>query len=239
MPKLLDLTNHKYGKLTVIKRTRIDQREKYWLCICECGNEVETYTRILRSGLKKSCGCLVKEVSSKNIKKAHEHNKKHEMTGTRFHSIWINMKHRCYYSKSPYFVDYGGRGIEVCGRWHNFLNFKEDMYKAYQEHVENHGERNTTLERVNVNGNYEPENCIWTTNSRQGRNKRITVKYKYKGKEYSLYDLADLADINPGTLESRLRRGWSIEKAVETPVDRKMRNSKAKAITAEGGNQSA
>lgn len=101
-------------------------------------------------------------------------NKVHGMTGTRFYGIWSGMKTRC---NNKYWTDYGGRGITYCEEWENFINFKNDMYLSYLDHVERYGEKQTSLDRKNVNGNYEPSNCVWATFEEQNNNKRINTPF--------------------------------------------------------------
>lgn len=94
---------------------------------------------------------------------------KHGMTGTRFYSIWVGMKSRC---NNESWTNYGGRGITYCKEWEEFINFKNDMYESYLQHVDKYGEKQTSLERKNVNGNYTPSNCKWATRKEQNDNKR-------------------------------------------------------------------
>ena len=97
---------------------------------------------------------------------------RHGMYKTKFYTAWANAKARCNNKNSKGYKDWGGRGIKVCDRWKYFLFFKEDMYESYLKHVEKYGERNTTLDRTDNNGNYEPSNCRWITNKEQAHNKR-------------------------------------------------------------------
>lgn len=137
-------------------------------------------------------------------------NLKHGMTGTRTFKSWETMKQRC---TNPNAVDYerfGGRGIKVCAAWSkSFLTFLYDMG------IRPEGK---TLDRIDVNGNYTPKNCKWSTASEQHRNRRNTRYVTYKGKKYALYDLAEKFKIKPAVLMTRLGSGWSIEKALTEPI---------------------
>lgn len=137
-------------------------------------------------------------------------NLKHGMTGTKTFRSWGCMKQRCLNPKSPDYARFGGRGITICKAWiDSFEKFFADM-----------GERPTgkTLDRIDVNGNYTPANCRWSTISEQSRNRRNTRYVSYRGKRHSMYDLAEKHGIKPAMLISRLGSGWSVEKALTSPV---------------------
>lgn len=157
-----DLTGNKYGRLTVIKFIeRPDVNVSYWECLCDCGNKVTVKSDHLVSGKIQSCKCLHKEITSK-IKT------KHGMTKTRIYRIWRNMLNRCFYKNYTEFYLYGGRGITVCDRWrYSFENFLKDMGVPND---------NLSIDRINVNGNYEPSNCKWSTAKEQANNRRKNAK---------------------------------------------------------------
>ena len=166
-----DLTGLKFGRLTVLKQVpkpeHLKYKARYWLCECDCGNDRIVPRNNLIKNNTTSCGCLNKEIVS-NMRKD---SATHDMTKTRFYGIWRNMKYRCNNKNCRAYPNYGGRGISVCDRWDKFENFYEDMYESYQKHLNEYGEKQTTLDRKNNNGNYESSNCRWATYEEQLNNR--------------------------------------------------------------------
>ena len=142
----------------------------------------------------------------------------HGMSHTRFYKIWIKIKNRVTNSNYEHFNRYGGRGIKVCNNWLKFENFRDDMYESYLKHVKEFGEKNTLIERISNNGNYELNNCKWATQKEQVRNRSNTKKINYKGKNLALAELAEEYHINYKTFLSRLNRGWSLNKSLTTKI---------------------
>lgn len=169
---------------------------KQWLCECDCGNQIVVTTTHLKSGHTKSCGCYAKEVSVRNGLK-----KKHGMTKTRIHRIWSQIKTRCFNSKDEHFKDYGGRGITICDEWKNsFESFYEwSMANGYED--------NLTIDRIDVNGNYCPENCRWATMKEQNDNKRNTVLLTFEGETRTLGEWSEITGIKYVTLFWRYKAG--------------------------------
>lgn len=183
-------------------------RKRYFLCLCDCGNTIVSTISKLRKGDTKSCGCLGVEYVESLKKYGKYSDKKYKKE----YRSWAGMFERCYDSKNSHYKDYGGRGIIVCDRWSGedgFINFMEDM-----------GQKpglNYSIERENVNGNYEPSNCRWATDKEQGRNKRTNRVLEYKGKEKCLKEWSELLDIHYDCLRFRLDNGWPVQEAFETP----------------------
>jgi hypothetical protein len=140
------------------------------------------------------------------------YNKKHGMTGTSMYQKWKGIKRRCFNPNEKQYKDYGGRGITICERWAN--NFEAFLLDMGEPPTEYH-----SLDRIDVNGNYEPGNCRWATSKEQNRNKRTNVTYEYNGQQYFLIELAEKFKIPFSTLAGRIiTLKWSVKKAVETPV---------------------
>lgn len=169
------------NRLTLIGKTNLStkDRHKLYKYICSCGNTVLLAKRKVTGGNTKSCGCLKAESSARNVSKvqhlaaaaAKVSNRKHGMRNTRFYSIWQGMKSRCSDLNNPY---YGARGIVICERWNNFQNFYDDMYESYTKHTIKYGEerKNSSIDRIDPNGNYELSNCKWATMLEQRHNQR-------------------------------------------------------------------
>ncbi len=192
--------------MTVIKR--VDQKTPIrWLCQCECGNFKEVYATHLRSGNTRSCGCLAREIA---VKMGHQRDIgkrsfKHGDFGTKLYGIWAGMKRRCYNRNTKYYADYGGRGIKVCEEWKEYINFKQWAVSAgYKEGL--------TIERINVDFDYSPDNCKWISIHEQNLNKRNSVRIEYQGKIYSIKEIAAITGLKERTIKGRYERGWTTEK---------------------------
>lgn len=206
-----------FGRLTVrceaasvVSGHKVERR---WVCDCNCGKTIITCANSLIKGYTKSCGCLNKEIVSNMMKT-------HGLTRTRLYRSWQNFKDRCYNPNNREYKNYGGRGIKVCDEWlgtHGFENFAKWAYEHGYD--ENKSRLEQSIERKNVNGNYEPSNCEWANSYVQNRNKRTNRLYTYNGKTMCLLDWATESGIGYSCLRKRLDGlKWSFEKAVTTPT---------------------
>ena len=210
--KKIDVAGQRFGRLTVIKRNGKKYGGSAWLCKCDCGNEKTIALQHLKNGTK-SCGCLTKEIAQERGYKSRigDRTRKHGDFGTKLYNVWAGMKRRCNNGKALHYEDYGGRGIIVCDEWHDYLNFKEwSLNNGYEEGF--------SLDRIDVNGDYEPSNCRWATWVQQQNNRRHNLKFNYDGKEYTLRQLSNMTGIKYRTLLGRYQRGWTIEQMLDTAM---------------------
>lgn len=205
--KRIDLTGQRFGRLMVVRYAgRSRGKKNLWLCKCDCGNEKVVAVDKLHSGNTKSCGCLQREVHRKC-------RMTHGKSDTKLYLVWREMITRTENQNAERYGIYGGRGISICGEWHN------DFQLFYDWAIQNGYKEGLTIDRIDVNGNYEPDNCRWITPYEQSRNLRKNVRITYSGKTMILKDWAKEIGIDYHTLWQRIRKsGWTVEEAFETPV---------------------
>jgi hypothetical protein len=199
-----------YGRWVVLAFSRKEKvpgsSKWYWLCRCRCGTERAIYAASLRNGRSASCGCLKKEVQAK-LKTKHGQHK------SPTYSCWMSMISRCHNPKRAAFADYGGRGIIVCNRWrYSFDAFLEDL-----------GERPSlshSIGRMNNDGNYEPGNCRWETQSEQNRNKRNNHVIRHENESMTIAEWAERTGLSFSVISYRLREGWAVADALETTASK-------------------
>lgn len=202
--KKLQLENQRFGRLTVVEEVKSRGKHRLWLCKCECSNTKIVYQTHLISGNSQSCGCLQKEIVSELSR---ERATTHNMYGTKIYAVWNNIKMRCNNPHNENYKYYGERGIRVCDGWREFEPFKEWAFNnGYKDGL--------TIERIDVNGNYEPSNCRWATVKEQMNNKRNNHFITHKGKTQTIAQWAEELGISRHTIDTRLSRGWSEERAL-------------------------
>jgi len=198
------------SRLVVISILRKKGKKAVAVCKCACGAEKTTLLVHVKSGAVRSCGCLRRESSAKTGRANKKHGHSSPVSRSPEYRSWETMKARCCNESNPDYQRYGGRGISVCDEWnHSFEAFLRDM-----------GERpkNTTLDRVDFNGDYRKENCRWATPSVQQRNKSTNRIVELGGVEMTLVELAEKTGVPYQRLHERIvRRKWSVEDAVSTP----------------------
>lgn len=194
--KIKDLTGQKYGLLTVIGLKDTDTRKTYWICQCECGNVKEVRSDSLLCGTIKSCGCLKRAQDKVNLTKNH----RHKMSGTRIYIEWQGMKGRCYNPHDPRYDRWGGRGITVCDEW-------RDSFEAFYEWAMSHGYADDlTIDRIDNDGNYTPDNCRWATQSEQSRNRNSNIKIRIGNSTRTLTEWCEIFRVDYNNVVSRYHR---------------------------------
>ena len=205
MGKPIDMAGQKYGRLTVVEMADHNKhKQRQWRCMCDCGSVVEVLGYSLRYAETQSCGCLHKELTS-------EASKTHGMSKMPIWSIHRAMMDRCYLTTSHAYSRYGGRGITVCDRWHDFETFFADM---------GHKPAGMSLEREDNSKEYSPENVQWATAKDQANNRRSSRWIEFRGETKTLAQWADATGIKLGTLWSRLKLGIPMNEAI-IPGDRR------------------
>ena len=191
------MIGQRFERLIVTSRAESKFGKRRWNCECDCGNKVVVFSQDLRRGHTKSCGCLARELASMR-------SAKHQQTGTRLYKIWHNMKQRCENPNNKSYQNYGARGIFICAEWNDF----EPFYRWAISHGYN---ESLTIERIDNNGPYCPENCEWANLKRQARNKRNVPLYHGK----SLAEWAEITGLPYERMRGRLRRGLTWEKVID------------------------
>lgn len=208
-PRRIDITGMKSGKLTAVEKIGYDtdkdgKRFALWKCECECGGIGIFNQHSIVTNSVKSCGCMRNREHGRAIQ--------HGMSRTRIYRTYCGMKARCDNPNDQHYKDYGGRGIKICKYWRGIMGFTH----FYEWAMKNGYKENLTIERIDVNGNYEPSNCKWITNSEQQGNKRNTKRYNINGELLTMRQLSVKYNIKPYTLYN-IRHNYkvTIEEAFE------------------------
>ena len=194
--KVLDLTGERFARLTVAcEAGRTKHQKKLWACVCDCGTACTVTSGDLRNGTTQSCGCLQRERTSSA-------NRIHACSSDRSYAVWRGMMARCYNPSARGYERYGGRGIHVCARWHDVREFIKDMGNA---------PHSLTMDRIDNDGNYEPENCRWATAEEQARNRRSNKRVTLDGETTVYADAAKRLGVHRGTFSRMMHRCRVVE----------------------------
>ena len=206
---LIDITGQKFGRLTAIKYVDYtDNNGSKWLFRCECGNDIITNSSAVRKGRTKSCGCLNQELRKSRAK--------HGQIGKPMYTAWVHMRQRCNNPKCKEYRNYGARGIKVCEEWSEFINF-------YNWSMENGYEEGLTIDRINNEGDYTPDNCRWVTMLVQENNKRNNHYIIYDGERMTLSQCAKKANVSRNSLYYwTCVKSMTAEEAIENIKERQL-----------------
>jgi hypothetical protein len=205
-----DITGKKFQALTAIKFSHKHTKwlSSFWLFQCECGKQKILQKSKVICGHIVSCGC-----GAKNKKRTG--NPTHNLSKTQMYILWKGMRQRCNNPKNPKYPNYGGRGIKICDRWDDFRNYLNDM-----------GERPSpkhSIDRIDNNGDYTPENCRWATNTQQTRNQRSNIKITLNGDSKCLSEWAEINNLSESCVRARIIRGWNPSDAITKPLNIKFK----------------
>lgn len=208
---VIDITGKRFGKLTVVSFDHMIRTRSYWRCKCDCGNDRVVALDHLKCGDTTDCGCERKHIS---------HWQKHGMYKSRLYTIWSLMKERCLNPKRKEYPIYGGRNITVCPEWLKFENFMEWSVKnGYSDEL--------TIDRINNNGNYCPENCRWISKKEQSNNRRTNRLITFNGQTKTITQWANDNGLPYYILKNRLdKSGWPFERAISEPLNLRYSNKK-------------
>jgi len=217
--KFKNLTGQRFGRLIARQPIREGRNKAiYWLCECDCGNTAKVVPSNLRNGHIRSCGCFRRQV-------AISFNTTHGLSKTRFNQTWRDMIDRTHRKKNFAYNDYGNRGITVCDEWMVFENFMSDMHETYLLHCESHGEKDTTIDRIDNNKGYRKENCQWATYAEQSLNRRNCKTYFINGEYLKAKEIADKYGLTYPTVMHRIHRGWPLEQIAASSFSRGCRRN--------------
>jgi hypothetical protein len=193
-----DITGQRFGRLVAINYAYSKNGRAYWHCKCDCGNEIITMAQNLYRGFTHSCGCLAKELHQKEMS---EMSYRHGLGHTRLCRLYHGMIYRCYNKNAKTYNNYGGRGIKICDEWlNNFVSFYNwAITHGYHDAL--------SIDRIDVNGNYCPENCRWANKITQARNKRNNVHLIINGEDKTMAEWAELSGIGIKTMWMRYKYG--------------------------------
>lgn len=202
MPPALDLAGRRFGRLSVLHRGAKDRSGAWtWTCLCDCGKRVSVRGATLVAG--KTSACMTCAAVARKTT--------HGQSKTPLYRRWRAMLNRTQNPRTREYHNYGGRGIGVCERWLTFENFAADMGATFEPHLE--------LDRTDVDGDYEPTNCRWVDRRAQQRNRRNNHRVHAWGTTQTVQEWAELLGIKPNTIITRLRRAWTVERALTTGAD--------------------
>lgn len=220
--KAIDLSGKRFGKLVVVEQAGLKNSQMMWKCKCDCGNDCIASGNSMRRGKTVSCGCVYRQ-SRTDIAYRTIAVIKHGDSFNRLYFIWNDIKSRCGNPNNISYPNYGGRGIAVCQEWRNdYLSFKKwALDNGYDETAQR---GICTIDRINVSGDYSPENCRWVTMRKQCSNKTNTPMLEINGVVHSPSEWAEITGLPRALIYSRYRRGWTGEELISPQDQHRIRH---------------
>ena len=217
MSKMIDMTGHIFNGCEVIEKENYKIHDRVaWLCVCYCGNYFVAAGKSIRNGEIKSCGCLRKEILNSQGKK----NKTHGETNNKLYNVWRGIKKRCRIENTSNYKHYGGRGIQVCDEWY-------DSYENFKDWATNSGyKEGLSIDRIDVNGNYEPSNCRWVTMKTQQNNRRNTKYGEYKGRTMTFSEIAEITGLTLQAIHYRYKHNIDFDKPKKETPEEELKSNK-------------
>lgn len=204
--RVKNLVGNQYGRLEVMCFIETKDKKSFWKCKCSCGNTIIVRADSLKSGHTKSCGCYQSDLAKSGK------NKSHCLSNHPLYAVYHSMKARCYRKTCKDYPYYGGRGITICEEWlSDFNNF-------YKWAISNGYRKGLSIDRINMNGNYEPTNCRWETSKVQNRNTRQNRMIEINGMKKCLSEWCEFYNISRVTVKDRIKKGWSVIDAITLSI---------------------
>lgn len=214
--KPIDMMGVRFAKLVVIGPSKSKNNQAMWECVCDCGKRFVASGASIRKGKTKSCGCYYRdsrvEVAHRSIAKT-----KHGDSFSRLYLVWADIKARCYNPNNISYKNYGAIGITMCNEWKtDYIKFKKWSLENGYDEVAARG--TCTIDRIDAEGNYTPDNCRWVDMGVQSNNRRNTPHIEINGETHTPAEWASISGLSRGLIYSRYRRGWKGEEII-SPVD--------------------
>lgn len=207
MAKAINIAGQRFGRLTVIERVESPRAQAQWRCVCDCGKETVVRSQDSRNGHTKSCGCYGLEVSVSHTPSFSTHKE----SRSRLYRVWIGMKGRCNNCKNKAYSYYGGRGIKVCQDW-------DESYALFRDWaLANKYQENLTIDRIDVNGNYCPENCRWVSMKVQMNNTRANRRITLNGETKTMAEWSESTGLSYETIRNRTIKGKPADEVLQMP----------------------
>lgn len=203
----------RFGRLVLVEDLGRHGRDRKWACVCDCGNASNVFAGNLRRANTKSCGCLQKEIAA-----AHKFRHGHAKSGAHSteYNIYQSMMDRCYRPSSASYSFYGARGIVVCGPWRDGDGISNTGFQVFLSDMGRRPSKNHSLDRVDTNGGYSPDNCRWATAKEQARNRRTNRFVDLPDGPITIAEAAEITGLHRSTITARIHRGLSAEQVMAT-----------------------